>query len=198
MISDVDICNRALSWLGEQRIVSLGDPDPRSTVCNLHYHEERDALLSEYPWTFANRQEPLALLENDRAPQWRNRYRRPARLARIEWVNTLEEAIARRRIGHVASSPYEVSGASIYSDTNIAWINYTKLIEDPSEFSPLFRVALSWCVARAVAIPLTQDRGRLEYAEAKADRATDVAQTADAGLMVHDDRHAPEAWLDGL
>ena len=68
MSSVVQICNIALSNIGEQRITALTDNNERARLCNLRYDDVRDAVLRSYPFKVAVQRVELALSAD--APAW--------------------------------------------------------------------------------------------------------------------------------
>lgn len=53
MTSSVSLCNRALDKIGGTPIVAMADDSESAQLCNRHYEETVDELLSMHPWTFA-------------------------------------------------------------------------------------------------------------------------------------------------
>ena len=60
MASEVEICNEALTALGENPILSLTDNSKAARLCNLKYANKRDYLLRRYLWNFAVKRITLA------------------------------------------------------------------------------------------------------------------------------------------
>lgn len=60
-LTNVEICNLALSRLGIRPITALSDGTPEADACNLNYDYLRQALLTDYPWTFSTAYFTLAL-----------------------------------------------------------------------------------------------------------------------------------------
>lgn len=59
--SDTEICNLALSRVGNKRqISSLTEGTTEADLVNLHYARSRNALLRAHPWNFAIRRATLA------------------------------------------------------------------------------------------------------------------------------------------
>lgn len=52
-VTEVSICNMALSRVGHTTITALSDANDAARQCNLHYEPSRDALLRSHPWNFA-------------------------------------------------------------------------------------------------------------------------------------------------
>ena len=71
MLSDVKLCNLALSHLGgKARIASLAEASEEARQCALHYEPARDEALRALPWPFASKHKPLAALDEPAAPGW--------------------------------------------------------------------------------------------------------------------------------
>lgn len=60
--TDVDICNRALGRLGEERLQTndLAENTPAGRVCYLHYQPTVDEVLRSHRWNFAQERVVLA------------------------------------------------------------------------------------------------------------------------------------------
>lgn len=175
-LSDVAICNIALSsHLGAGTINSLNEQSPEAAVCNLHYEPARDMVLQSYPWSFAQRVEPLAPLSNDRPQAWAQRYARPAACLKL------------LRITPTANWPvdapldaYQLLGQSIYCNIAQAYIEYTFLETDVSKYPPLFAEALAVTLAARMAMPITRNESIRKNLANDAAAAMIRAQTADA------------------
>ena len=55
MLTELDICNEALTSIGENPIVALDDSSKASRLCVLKYASKRDYLLRKYAWNFAKK-----------------------------------------------------------------------------------------------------------------------------------------------
>ena len=62
-MTETDLCNMALSHIGEGLITSLDDDNETARICNQYYHHARRLVLSQYMWGFARRVEPLANIQ---------------------------------------------------------------------------------------------------------------------------------------
>lgn len=69
MTTDVDICNRALLFLGVQRIISgLTQDSVEAKACNTIYTNIRDWCLGVNNWNFARKTAKLTLLKANTSP----------------------------------------------------------------------------------------------------------------------------------
>ncbi len=153
MVSQVQICNLALSHTRKGRIDSLSEGSPQARECSLHYDIALDAMLRAYPWRFARKVEALAELTLDWEQRWAYRYRYPIDCLKI--IRLVPDIDIRHEINPLI---HELRGASIYSDLTPVYLEYTARITDPTLFPPDFTDALSWELAFRIAAPLTADR----------------------------------------
>lgn len=70
MASVIEICNRALSNIGNSRSInSLTEASKEAGQCSLHFDSCRDAALADFDWNFATKR--LALADtNNPPPDW--------------------------------------------------------------------------------------------------------------------------------
>ena len=86
MSSEVDICNLALSRLGDDAsVASINPPEGSSQAehCAQFYPIARNSMLQGHDWNFATRRETLALLSGVDTFNWSYAYARPANSLRI-------------------------------------------------------------------------------------------------------------------
>ena len=83
MASVVEICNRALSYIGNSRSInSLTEASKEAGECSLHFEACRDAVLSDFDWNFATKRVALADTSNP-PPDWEYAYQYPSDCLRI-------------------------------------------------------------------------------------------------------------------
>jgi hypothetical protein len=185
--SAVDICNEALSHLGDSATVSSIDPPEGSAQaehCARFYPTCLAALLEMHPWSFATRRIALAMVTNP-SSGWSYAYAIPS-----DQVNTIAVLAADApddysAPGRVSSqsdvTPYysgvrvagsytpqdyategNIDGVEILLTNQIdAVLRYTALVTDVTKFTPLFRKTLAWFLAAELAGPLIKgDSGR--------------------------------------
>jgi hypothetical protein len=83
MASVIEICNRALSNIGNSRSInSLTEASKEAGQCSLHFDSCRDAALADFDWNFATKR--LALADtNNPPPDWAYAYQYPTDCLRI-------------------------------------------------------------------------------------------------------------------
>lgn len=83
MASVIEICNRALSNIGNNRSInSLEEASKEAGQCSLYYESIRDAVLADFDWNFATKN--IALADTNNPPQdWDYAYTYPTDCLRI-------------------------------------------------------------------------------------------------------------------
>ena len=115
MASVVDICNIALSNLGDQKISSLSDANERARVCHLRHEDVRDSVLRSHPWSCAIKRTQLA--RNDTAPVWGfdYAYSLPSDCLRVLDVEEWE-------------TPFRIENGNIVTDAEKVKLKYIKQV----------------------------------------------------------------------
>jgi hypothetical protein len=190
MATAIEICNIALSHLGDTATVTSIDPPEGSAQaehCARFYPIARDAVLQAHPWSFATRRAALVLTANVN-DQWAYVYALP---------NLMMQAIAvippnadndynipasegydalingttlLNTTGAYAPQPYAIETLAdgtrvICTNQEDAVLRYTVYVTDTVIFPPLFVMALTWLLASMLAGPII--KGDVGAAEAK-------------------------------
>lgn len=166
MATKVDICNLALSHIGSQgHIQSLTESSVEAKQCNLVFDTVLDELLRQHPWSFATRVGPLATHASAPPPGWLFRYEYPP-----DCLNAFELLLpTSTRLD--PAIPYAVelledgSTKSILADAEGASLRYVMRVTDTALFDAQFTEALSWRLARELAMPLTRKAAVWQIAE---------------------------------
>ena len=151
-VSEVSICNQALSWLGGTLITSLKDETTEGELCQANYANLRDAVLEERAWTFATFREELTPLRNE--PEWGGKtlFQLPGDNIRVLTVYSNESDtwdVPTRK-------EWFIEGEHLIIDQDVVRIRYIRRITAPGRFSPSFVQALAARLAADLALPLTQ------------------------------------------
>lgn len=157
MSSVVEICNLALSHLGDSATIASIDPPEGSAQaehCARFYPIARDSLLEMHPWNFATRRVSLAALD---VPTWAwsYAYAVPASCLRVVSVLPLDSA------SDDESQPYETEAAedgSLIIRTNVeaATCRYIGKVTDTVRMPPLFVDALARLLASYMSGPVVK------------------------------------------
>lgn len=149
MVSEVTICNQALSWVGANKIGSLDEPGAEAEWCKNNYDFLRDAVLEERMWTFATVRASSTVADKD---AWGQEFihRLPE-----EWLavyRVYSDTNARRQ------APWQREGEFVRTPCATIYMWGLARITDTSKFSLMFVQALAARLAADMAIPLTEDR----------------------------------------
>ena len=156
MATELGIWNLALSHLGrDANVSSPTESSAEAAYCRQFYATARDQLLAMHAWNFATKRVALALLDND-VDSWAFSYARPADM--LEPVALLlpgstDDTDAQDYVQELNGEDARV----IRTNVEDAVLKYTKLVTDPTRFTPLFAMALSFLLAYYMAGPLTHD-----------------------------------------
>lgn len=178
MASPVDVCNLALSLLGNDANVSAIDPSDGSVEadrCVTFYPMARDQTLARYAWDCATRRTPLALLDTDEKPgNWLYAYQRPSDC--LQPIAVLDPA-DEQSTTLTSFPPYTTSPVApstnnddkqnefisetlsdgtqvIYTNVENAVLRYVRFVTDTTKFSPLMVSAVARLLASMLAGPL--------------------------------------------
>jgi hypothetical protein len=153
-MSDVQICNLALSHLGTPGISSLQEQSKTARQCLIHYELARDYVLRDFPWNFAEKRQALALLSNITPIGYDLAYAYPTDcLKALRIYNTVEGA---DEIDFRITSADDGKSKMILTNEEDARLIYTMQITDTNLFDSLFVKALSHYLAAELAQPLTK------------------------------------------
>lgn len=159
MSSVIDICNVALSRLGQTQITALTEDDKKARLCNVFYAPMRDALLEEQWWPFATKRETLARLTATPDSEFDYYYQLPSDCLTPRCLvdDTIEYTIEGDRLATDSTADIELV--------------YTKKETDTTKFSAMFADLLAYRIALELVIPLTIDVNRRDRIEAAYERA---------------------------
>lgn len=157
MTSVVSICNLALMHLGKDRIDTLDEASAQARACKRVYDPTLNALLQVEPWGFAGKTVSLGEITNDKADVWQRAYKRPVECLKVRAIGPTTSSVHPNCIEPQGGFPYELEGTTIYCDLSPAYLRFTDRTTDPTKFSPLFVMALSWHIAAMIAVPMTKN-----------------------------------------
>lgn len=166
--SNVEICNLALTKLGEDPITALTEDSKAGRLSNLHFARLRNVVLRSHTWNFAVKRASLA--QSTVAPEYRftAKYALPDDFLRIIDCNLLNDV------------SWKIEGKFLVCDADTVKIRYIAQIEDPGQFDELFIEALAARIASELAIPLADNVNLSDFMEQRYQRKLREARTADA------------------
>lgn len=167
--SKADICNLALSHLGQKGTVS--DIETPTTDIErtflLHYNNAKDSLLKLAMPNFALARKRTARVTDFAADDeygYKYAYQRPADMLKLLGIGNISDK----------QNDYVVEGDYIYSDelyADGAYIRYIKDVEDVSKYSGEFKALLGLYLAIQVCMPITQSQSKAQLLKAEFEEA---------------------------
>ncbi|MHA8112854.1 hypothetical protein ACX122_07025 [Kosakonia cowanii] len=157
MASVVEICNRALSSIGNSRSInSLNEASKEAGECSLYFDACRDSVLADFDWNFATKRVALADTGTP-PPDWKFAYRYPTDCVRITeiMVPGVRNPTAAQRISYEVGADASGTGKLIYTDQEDAWMKYVGRVTDVNMYDAIFAEALAWRLAAAINMALT-------------------------------------------
>lgn len=188
-VSEVTICNLALSWLAGNLIISLDDDINEAKLCKANYELSRDSVLEAMAWTFATKR--FMLTPEAEIPAWgyEKQFTIPAD------VITVLEATA---------TPIKENGANdldwrreenrIMANVDVVYIKALIRITDPTRFPPNFVQAVAARLATEIAIPLTESKELMMTMQGKYQDRLLTASATD-GLQGKSDVTSPQELI---
>lgn len=192
MSSDTDLFNRALARIGEARVVSIDDTNPRGQALRDIWPSVRQSALRSHPWNFSIRRAVLAPESTAPAFKWANRFRKPAAGSdHAGWLRTLgvwEDA------NENVAAKYKEEGRYLLADRDTLYLVFIADITDPNAMDALFREGLMLKLAAELAIPLTNSAGLYDRLNNEAMTAWARAKAVD-GLGDPQEFQREDTWL---
>ena len=168
----IDVCNFALTVLGENRITSIEDESDRAETLEAIYYIARDSVLEEAEWTFATRRFLPAL--SSTAPEWgwSNAFPVPSDIVRVTQVDKNWTASGgyiydvqqeRNPVDHVVEYVSGVGRAILCNEEEV-FCKGVRRIEDEGIYSPLFVEAFGCKLAYLAADAITASNTKTQIA----------------------------------
>lgn len=142
MTSVTDICNLALSTIGQDPINDIDEGSKNSNVCKLWYPSSRDAVLRAYPFTCSRKRTQIAA--DVGTPSFD-----------FSYFHTVPNDFLRLLLINVDDDAWVKEGQQLLTNTTPIKIKYIRRIEDPNEFDALLVQALAARMAANISKPIT-------------------------------------------
>lgn len=183
----IDVCNFALTVLGDKKITSIEDESDRAETLEALYYIARDAVLEEAEWTFATRRfKPAA---HATAPEWgwSTAFPIPSDILRVtsvdkNWTeasgfvqNTLQD---RNPVDHVVEYVNGVGRAILCNEDEI-FCKGVREVDDEGIYSPLFVEAFACKLAYLAGYAISASHQKVQTALALYTQAIAKAKTRD-------------------
>jgi len=176
-----DICNRALSHLGEEPIMEGDSTSKKARSCRAWYDVTRLDLLRNHPWTFAMTKVFAALKADESRGSYPGGYKYayiyPTDCCRLVWCS---------------ADAYLVQANCIFSNDSNMEIRYVRDFKDAPMFSASFTTVFTYALAKNLCTLLIGDASKLQFLEQK---TTLELATARHINDIENDRPIPEGSI---
>lgn len=154
MASEVSICNMGLRHLGLGTITSLDENRQEARDCKLFYAQNRDTVLRDYPWNFAQKRRVLAAftVPTDYEGPYLYAYVLPNDCLKSHEIVTASSTDPQKF--KIMRAP--TNEKILLTDAKDAILKYTMQVTDPTWFDAEFVAALALLMASTLARPLTK------------------------------------------
>ena len=184
----IDVCNFALTVLGEQTITSIEDESDRAQTLESIYYIAKDAVLEEAEWTFATRRFLPAISATAPEWGWTSAFPLPSDIVRVtsvdrNWTSSsgyiYDVQQERNPVDHVVEYVNGV-GRSILCNEDEIFCKGVRRIEDEGIYSPLFVEAFGCKLAYLAGEAITASNTKTQIALALYVEALKKAKSRDA------------------
>lgn len=183
--SIVEICNAALSLIGEKQITNatLSSNTEAERQCSLMFPIIRDKVLREHPWNFAESRATLAALVETPAFEFDYYYQLPSDCLRVLRLYETDENFrveANRRLA---------------TDATPCQLIYTAKVTDPAQFDSGYTHAVIYHLAAHLAMVLSDNRTLAAELRQAASNETKMAKVFDAQESYPYKRKNKDSWV---
>lgn len=200
MSSEVDICNLALSHVGDDATVASINPPEGSAQaehCARFYPIARDSMQEMHAWSFATKRVLLSQLTNTPTWNWSYAYAQPSDAINI--LALLPQSSSTDDDSQEFETETDGSGTDIIlTNEPTASLVYTYIVTDTTKFSPLFTEALALLLASFIAGPVLKGDAGVQMSRARYQDFQEVmarAVTSDANQRRRRPVHTPD-WMN--
>lgn len=173
MTERVDVCNMALSLLGEDPITTIDDDSNNARQLKIFYTPCRDAVLESHDWTFAIERFVPAKSATQPVYGAGVAFDIPPQIIRVVACdrNQATPDLYAGRINANEQIDWQLESDKIICNEDAIYCRGVRRIEQEGRFSPLFVQAFSAKLAVKLSLNLTaatdiREQMRMEYAEA--------------------------------
>lgn len=147
-MTDTDICNMALSYIGKGVISNMEEEQENARACKLYYETTRRQILRECIWGFAHRIERLAKMDID-IPGWEYVYGYPAECLKINKLTEEVPDYQTRQYWDIYNVGSSIKVVAAHLEN--AYIDYTWDVKDPNLWDDIFVQAFAHLLASRLA-----------------------------------------------
>lgn len=193
MASQVDIANRALSKLGEARIISLNDDTKNAREIKSAFDIVRDAELRAHRWHFTKRRITIPALSTAPAFGWDYQYQLPSDFLQVIQVGYYDPIVDMSDYRTSGTREWEIEADAVLLSNFEAPLplRYVARVEDTTRYDATFIEVLACRLAIEVCEALTQSNTKKQSA------AEDYKQAMSVAIRSNSIELPPQTMQDG-
>jgi hypothetical protein len=166
-VSEVQICNLALSKIGDEFSISaIGEDGREGEQCELFFQHTRDHILQSHPWNFAIGRSALSQDATSPAFEYTNQFLLPGDFLRALSLYNEQE-------------PFKIEGDRLLTDASTANLVYIKKVTNTVLFPPLFTEILVTRLAAEMSQVISDDNALTERLFIESDKKLREAKRRD-------------------
>ncbi len=187
MASVVQICNMALSHIGEEASVSsIAPPDGsvNAGLCATFYDAARTEMLESGDFNFSLKRAALPEVTND-STTWAYAYAKPSDCLKpkripypLDTITVFTQDETDYNPNDRGGAEFDVEGDVIYSNEPEAVLLYVRDVTDSTKFTPSFTTALSYLLASYLAGPIIKGSEGTRVGDAMRERALSIGSAS--------------------
>ena len=177
MATKLQIWNRTLRKIGEQREAGLTDNTVNGRILADNYEDDKRAVLEMHSWKFARKLKSLALNSNSPEFGYENSFELPSDCLKIVSFNDTDP-LDRQKV------PFTVVGTELHTDESVAKIVYISSDTPEGQFSAGFVEALCIFMAANIAYARTKSQPLMDRMDQKFERALARAKRDDSAMDI--------------
>lgn len=139
MASKTDVFNRALTKLGDARVIDPTDDSEAAIVINNMFDIVRDAELRKRNWNFSIKRDEIAALVSTPAFGFAYEYQKPGDCLRFIMIGDIYVGYSLANYRTMPEEVYQVEGNKILTDLGAPLkIKYVRSVTNVGDWDPLF------------------------------------------------------------
>ena len=173
-MSQVSICNQALTSLGAAPIINIDADTTESKLCKLHYDLVLHSLLEAASWSFATKRMELPRSAETVSAPFTNKFLVPVSVVRVL------EAGENPDFQEVNGTYWQIEEGFILSNTESMFVRVIVNNITTASFSASFTRAFVAMLAAAMALAITQSQSTEQAKLREAGQLIQIATTLDS------------------
>lgn len=161
MAGTIEIFNMALGQIGSsETVMDLNERSLSRQMCTRYWDQIRDAALADFPWSFATKQQQLALTTVTPA-NWLFQYLLPDDCLRVQRIVIPNDTGIGQFAQLTQPPPYELmwseNGTVLNCNQETCLLQYTGRVSDDQQLPPEYVGMVALKLAAAICMPLKND-----------------------------------------